>query len=419
MDLFNVMALLLVLSALFSYANYKVLRLPKTVGLMIISLVMSAGILGLDHLGFGFREQIAKFVGSIDFGDAVLKVALCFMLFAGSLHVDFRGFWERKWPIASLATLGVIISTTVIGFLMYLALPYVGLPMPLSICLLFGALISPTDPIAVLALLKSADVPKSVETKVVGEALLNDGFGVVVFAVILDIFYHGEQITALNVGKLLLREAGGGIALGLACGWAAFQLIRRVDDYHVEILLSLALVTGGYSLASVLHVSGPLAMVAAGLFIGTYGRAHGMSEKSRINLDLFWEVLDDVLNVLLFVLVGLEALLLNLKFGYFVAAGIAIPIVLLGRFISVSVSLGVTGLTTEFSHGARTILTWGGLRGGVSFALALALPHVPDKEAVLVITYCVVVFSVLVQGLTMRPLLRFLARRAPPPSPPS
>src|SRR3989338_3216082 len=371
MHWYDTVALLLTTSALFSFLNYKFFRLPKTVGLMLISLVAVFALFGLREIGVDMIAPATKAVQSIDFSEALLQGILCFLLFAGALHINLGEFLEQKWPIGILASLGVVISAAVIGTGAYFLFPLFGFELPFLLCLLF-----------------------------------NDGTGVVLFVVLLALFSGDAPVTTSGVALLFLREAAGGILYGLAIGYAAFELIRRVDDYHVEILLSLALVAGGYALASVLHVSGPLAVVVAGLVIGNHARKFGMSEKTRHNLDIFWNVVDDILNVLLFVLVGFEALLVNVKFTYALAGFAVIPLVLFGRFASVSLSSFVSYTLKPFGRNAIPLLTWGGLRGGVSFALALALPHGESRDALILITYMVVVFSVLVQGLTMGRLVR-------------
>lgn len=408
MGLFNVFALLIVLSACFSFINHKYLRLPKTIGLMLISLLISLSLLALQYVGIDFVSKGKVIVESIDFSETVLRGVLCFLLFAGALHVDLSAFLKQRWPIGVLATLGVLFSTAIVGTGMYFLLPLVGFSLPFLVCLLFGALISPTDPIAVLSLLKVARVPKGVEMKVAGEALLNDGVSVVIFLLIFGLMQGTTEITWTGVLRLLSQEVLGGIIVGLGIGFVAYALFRRVDDYAVETLLSLALVFGGNALAAELHVSGPLAIVAAGLFIGNHGRKYAMSEKTRERLDGFWELVDDILNNTLFVLVGFEALLLNVKPAYVIAGLLAIPLVLSGRLVSVWLSSQIAGLVKKFSRHSVLILTWGGLRGGISFALALALPQGEARDAILLTTYMVVVFSILVQGLSMGTLLKKL-----------
>lgn len=405
MHWYNVVALLLTVSALFSFLNYKFFKLPKTVGMVLISLVSVFGLFGLRSLGFDMITPATTAVQSINFSEALLQGVLCFLLFAGALHIDMSEFLEQKWSIGVLASLGVIVSAFVIGTGIYFIFPLVGFSLPFLLCLLFGTLISPTDPIATLALLKTSRVPQGIRMKIAGEALFNDGTGVVFFIVVLTLLAGEVAVSPANVTMLFIREAFGGVLYGLAIGYGVYELIRRVDDYCVEILLSLALVSGGYVLASFIHVSGPLAIVVAGLFIGNYGRKYGMSEVTRHHLDTFWKVIDDVLNVLLFVLVGFEALLINVKWEYALAGLLVTPVVLVGRLISVYVSAQISRPLKKFSAHAITLLTWGGLRGGVSFALALALPPGESRDALILITYMVVIFSILVQGLTLGKLV--------------
>ncbi|HEY9585593.1 MAG TPA: sodium:proton antiporter [Candidatus Paceibacterota bacterium] len=406
MHWYSVVALLLTVSALFSFLNYKFFRLPKTVGLMLISLASVFGLFGLRALGLDVIAPATVAVQSVDFSETLLQGVLSFLLFAGALHIDISEFLEEKWSIGVLASVGVVVSAFVIGVGTYYLFPLCGFSLPFLLCLLFGALISPTDPVATLALLKTSRVPQSIKMKIAGEALFNDGTGVVFFIVVFTLLSGVAAMSPADVATLFIREAVGGIIYGFAIGYGAFQLIRRVDDYQVEILLSLALVAGGYALASLIHVSGPLAMVVAGLFMGNHGRKYGMSEKTRNNLDTFWNVIDDVLNVILFVLVGFEALLINVKLDYVLAGLVVIPIVLIGRFLSVCVSAQATRPLKQWSTHAVTLLTWGGLRGGVSFALALALPQGDGRDALILVTYMVVIFSVLVQGLTMSKLVK-------------
>jgi len=379
---------------------------------MLISLFTVFGLLGLRLLGVDFVQPATSAVRSINFSEALLQGVLCFLLFAGALHIDIGDFLEQKWPIGILSSVGVVISAFIIAGVTWLLFPILGFPLPFLLCLLFGALISPTDPVATLALLKESNVPKSVRMKIAGEALFNDGTGVVLFVVVLALIQSGAPMSPAKISLLFIYEAIGGILYGLLIGYVAYELIRRVDDYHVEILLSLALVTGGYALASFLHVSGPLAIVAAGLFIGNHGRMFGMSEVTRRNLDIFWSVLDDLLNVMLFVLVGFEALLINVKAEYAIAGFFVIPVVILARFTSVATVAATSRPLKPFSRNAITLLTWGGLRGGISFALALALPAGEGRDALILITYMVVIFSILVQGLTMKNVVRRISKES-------
>jgi len=405
-DVLQIAALLLSLAAVFSYINYRYVRLPTTIGLMLIALLLSLMLLGLDKLGLAFPAEWARHVlEGVDFNLTLLHGMLSFLLFAGALHVNLDDLAQQKWVIIILASIGVLVSTFIIGGLTWWLLGILGLHIDLIYCLLFGALISPTDPIAVLGILKTAGAPKSMETKIAGESLFNDGVGVVIFLVLLGIATSG-QVSVEEVAELFLVEAVGGVLFGLLIGWIAYRMLASVDNYQVEILLTLALVMGGYALAGALHVSGPIAIVVAGLLIGNHGRVLAMSEKTREHLDTFWELVDEILNAVLFVLIGLEVLALTFHEAYLPAALVLIPAVLLARFISVGVPVSLMRRYRTFSPHAVKILTWGGLRGGISVALALSLPAGPERATILAITYIVVVFSILIQGLSIGLLVR-------------
>lgn len=407
MNLLNVVAVLLTLTALFAYVNYRVVRLPTTIGVMFVALVLSLGLIVGGKLGFhGLDEHVGTLLRSIDFHDLLMEGMLSFLLFAGALHVNLDDLAEEKWVIGTLATAGVVLSTFLVGLMTFGVLQLLGHDLPLIYCLVFGALISPTDPIAVLGILKSAGAPRSLEIKITGESLFNDGVGVVVFLALLGIASGAEEASAAHIALLFGQEALGGAAFGLALGWFVYRMLRRVDDYTVEILLTLALVTGGYALASSLHLSGPIATVVAGLFIGNHGRRFAMSSTTCEHLDTFWELLDEILNAVLFVLIGLEVLALSFDLSYLIAGLVAIPVVLLARLITVAAPLRVLRRFREFSPHAVRIMTWGGLRGGISVALALSLPFGPERDVILAITYVVVVFSILVQGLTVGRVVR-------------
>lgn len=411
MSLLNVSALLITLAALFSFINYRWLKLPISIGLMLISLVLSLGLLLLGKLGFEEAAEFARHtLQGIDFNVTLLHGMLSFLLFAGALHVNLQNLAKIKWVVLILATLGVVTSTFIVGVLSYYLLHWLGLEIPFIYCLLFGALISPTDPIAVMAILSSLGAPKLLEAKIAGESLFNDGVGVVVFIVLLELVagHGGNTLDVQHVLLLFAEEALGGIAFGLAIGWVAFRMLRVVDNYQVEILITLALVMGGYALATAIHTSGPIAIVVAGLVIGNHGRALAMSETTREHLDTFWELVDEILNAVLFVLIGLEVLILTYQSGYLLAGLLAIPVVLFARTVSVGVPMRLLKLRQEFAHGSTRILIWGGLRGGISVALALSLPQGDFREVILIMTYVVVVFSILVQGLTVGPLVRRL-----------
>jgi CPA1 family monovalent cation:H+ antiporter len=422
MNAFQIIALLITLAAVFSYLNYRFIQLPTTIGLMLISLLFSLSFIIGSHLGLDLEAKADRIVASIDFNQTLMQGMLSFLLFAGALHVNLDNLLRQKGTIGTFATFGVLSSTALIGGAMFLILEWMGFPIPLLYCLIFGALISPTDPIAVLGLLKQASAPESLETKIAGESLFNDGVGVVVFLVIHEILTGERHFELSHVGLLLVEEALGGIVLGLVLGWITYHLLKSIDNYQVEVLLTLALVTGGYALASALHTSGPLATVAAGLLIGNHGRRFGMSDTTRDHLDTFWELIDEILNAVLFVLIGLEILMVTLTAHYLVAAVLAIPVILAARFISVGIPVTLFRTRRAFTPHVVKIMTWGGLRGGISVALALSLPASPERDLFLTITYAVVVFSILVQGLTIPLLLRRAVAERPeepdfPPSP--
>jgi monovalent cation:H+ antiporter, CPA1 family len=409
----DLIAVLITLTALFSYLNLRFIGLPTTIGVMLIALVVSLGVIALDAAGLADIHTVARStVAQIDFNFVLMQGMLSLLLFAGAMHINLSELAAFKWPIGILASVGVVASTFLIGSVSYLALPVVGVELPFIYCLVFGALISPTDPIAVLGILKSANAPKSLEVKIAGESLFNDGVAVVIFLIIAGIAAGTAEVSAASITKLLAAEALGGAALGLALGWFTFALLKSVDNYQVEVLLTLALVLGGYALAGKLHVSGPIAMVVAGLVIGNHGRAKAMNEVTRHHVDMFWTMLDELLNALLFVIIGLEVVVLTFSGAYLMASLIAIPMVIAARFICVGVPVTVLRSTGfEFSPHAVKLLTWGGVRGGISVALALSLPPSPERDAIVAITYVIVLFSIAVQGLTIGPFVR----RAIPP----
>ncbi|MEB0057599.1 MULTISPECIES: sodium:proton antiporter [unclassified Variovorax] len=404
----DIAAICLVVTALLAYLNHRFVRLPTTIGVMAIALGISLVLLGLNALGLdhGLRQYEESFLRSIDFSDVLMQGMLSFLLFAGALHVDLRALRQYRWQIAVLALVGTMASTLVVGTGMWLVLPFIGVQLPFLYCLLFGALISPTDPIAVMGILNSAGAPKNLELVIAGESLFNDGVGVVIFALLLGVLTSGSAPTLTVAGGLLLREAGGGIAFGLVLGYVTFRLLRSIDQYQVEVLLTLAAVMGGYALASHLHVSGPLAMVVCGLMIGNGGRALAMSDHTRRYIDMFWELLDEILNAVLFVLIGLEVLLIAFTAPILVAGVVAIVVTLAARWITVGLPVGIAGTLFRLPHGSPRVLAWGGLRGGISVALALSLPVGAEREIILALTYCVVVFSILVQGLTIGRVVR-------------
>jgi len=412
MSIINTIAILVSLAAIFSYINYRFLKIPSTIGLLVIALLMSLGIVILGKFGLPIADHAKAFLKEIDFNEALMQGMLSALLFAGALHVRLEELVKQKWVVAILASVGVIASTFMVGFASYAIFGFLGLDIPLIYCLLFGSLISPTDPIAVLGILKTVGAPKSLETKIAGESLFNDGVAVVVFLVLLSFAGGGEghgghgQLDAMGIAMLFGQEAIGGTIFGLVIGYITFRMLASIDNYQVEVLLTLGLVLGGYALASAIHVSGPIAIVVAGLMIGNKGRKYAMSDKTREHLDNFWELIDEILNAMLFVLIGLEVLVLTFNTQYLLAGVIMIPVVLLIRFISVGVPVSLLKLRQTFTPKIVRILTWGGLRGGISIALVLTLPEGEHREALLVITYVIVIFSILVQGMTVGKLVK-------------
>ena len=422
MSVFHVFAALTTLAALFSYVNYRVIRLPSTIGLMVIAIFSSLLLVALGRAGVIETSAFTSFVEFVDFDATLLNGMLGALLFAGALHVDLDRLLAQWGIITALATAGVVISTLVVGVGAWWLFGLVGVSLSLPWALLFGALISPTDPIAVGAILRTAGVPPELETKITGESLFNDGIGVVVFTVIAELLRTGGALSASHVTEIFAVEALGGAAFGALAGWIVFLMLRSVDHYQLEILITLALVTGGYSLANSLHLSGPLAMVVAGLLIGNRGRRLAMSATTREHLDAFWALVDEFLNAGLFVLIGLEIIVLEITTPVLWAGAIAIPLVLIARWLSVSIPVTFARPFRSFAPHAVTILTWSGLRGGISVALALSMPLGPERGALVTVTYIVVAFSIIVQGLTVGPLTARLIRAAPatlnnPPTP--
>jgi len=408
MGLFEVIALLLSVSAIFSFLNYRFVRLPATIGLMVIGLLTSATLVLAGLIVPSVQTWAVTFLKQIRFDDTLLHGMLSVLLFAGALHVNINDLRSQYRVITALATVGVLLSTFLIGVISWQVFNWLGFELSFLYCLLFGALISPTDPIAVLGILKKTGVPKSLETKIVGESLFNDGVGVVIFMVLLAITVGGGEMSGAEVWLLFLKETGGGVVFGLATGSFAYWLLRQVDDYKVEVLITLALATGGFALAEALHFSAPITIVVAGLLIGNHGRTLAMSSGTRERLDSFWELIDEIMNGVLFMLIGLEVLVLDISFLKIVAAMLAVVMVLSCRFVSVSLPLLVLRRFRKFSPHAVKILTWGGLRGGISVALALSLPEGAPRDILLPITYGVVAFSIVVQGLSVGPLLEKL-----------
>ena len=415
MDRLQVLGILLTLTAAYCYLNHRWLRLPMTVGVMVIALALSLLLHLLTSFGLRMEEGVVeRWLRRIDFHKAVLHGMLSFLLFAGAFQLDLNELLKRKWGVGILATVGVVLSTFFVGTLSWWGLRWVGIELPYLYCLLFGALISPTDAVAVLGVLKRAQVPKRLEMTITGEALFNDGAGIVAFVVLLGLATGAHEMTPGAIGALFLREAVGGTLFGLAAGYLAHRLLATVDSEEVAVLTTLALVTGGYAMADALEFSGPIAVTVAGLLIGNYRRRTAMSEGTRDSLDIFWEMIDHVLNSVLFALMGLESLLLIFTPQTLLAGILAIPLVLLARLLSVAIPGTLLRPWGVLPSDSIRIMTWGGLRGGVSIALALSLPLGRERGVLLAITYVVVVFSILVQGLTLERVVRHTIRNQAP-----
>ncbi len=408
-NVFDIAAVLVVLAAALGVVNHRFLRLPFTIGLTVAGLGASLLVVVVDAFlpGLHLREEVHSFLlRDVDFNEALMHGMLSFLLFAGALHVNLDDLLEQRTPILTLASVGVLLSTAVVGLGSWGAFAAVGVDVPLTACLVFGALISPTDPIAVIGILKTAGVPRSLEMKVAGESLFNDGVGVVVFSLLLAAAVPGSGHGS-GVAVVFLREVVGGVALGLVGGWAAYRAMATMEEPNLEVLISVALVMGVTLAGFRLHTSAPLACVVAGLFIGNRGRRFAMGEETRNALDIVWSFLDEAMNAVLFLLIGLEVFALTFRGAHVAAALLAIPLSLLARFVAVGVPVRLLAMRRTFSPGAVRVLTWGGLRGGISVALAMSLPPaVPGREAILFVTYAVVLFSLLVQGLTVGRVVR-------------
>ncbi len=402
--LFDLLAIVVVLSALFAYFNHRYLRLPPAIGLMLTSLMLSLGLIGVGRFYPSILQGTIELVNSIDFADLLLEVLLGFMLFAGAIHIRLEELKQVRLAVILFSTCSVVLNTFLVGTGVYGLLQAFGLPTPYLHCLLFGALISPTDPIAVLSILKRAGVSKSVEMKIAGESLFNDGVGVVIFLSILKIALQPDAMQWFDVVGLLAREAGGGLLLGVGVGLMGFALLRSIDNYKVEVLLTLAVVMGSYLAAHQLHVSGPLAVVVAGLLLGNHGKRLAMSEETAEYIDKFWELIDETLNAILFVLIGLELVILSFVPSWFVIGLVVIALGLAARYLSIWVPAQIIRLRGAITTHTLLLLTWGGLRGGISVALALKLPPELGRDLWLTLTYLVVTFSILVQGLTVERL---------------
>ncbi len=418
MTLLDIIALLFALSALFGYINHRFLRLPHTIGLVIIALAASLSLIlaGQIFPDLTVDDTVREALLEIDFYEVLMEGFLSLLLFAGAVHVNLTELAQRKWAIAVLASIGVLISTFLVGSAAWVICTLAGTPIPFIWALVFGALISPTDPVAVLGILKTVKIPRPLEAKIAGESLFNDGIGVVVFTIILAIAVGGEhaELSVLEIASLFVVEALGGALLGIVAGYIGYVAMRGIDEHNLEVLITLALVVGAYALALQLHLSGPIAVVIAGLFIGNHGARFAMSENTRRHVFQFWELIDEILNSVLFLLIGLEVLVVGLHSEFAIQALLAIPAVLLARWIAVAVPISLLSIRAKFTKGAIALLTWGGLRGGISVALALALPNVGEKSVILTMTYAVVVFSIIVQGLSMKPLVRLVIQDEDP-----
>ena len=408
-DIVKLAAAILTLSAVFGYINHRWLKFPHTIGLVVIALLASMGTIGFDLLfpGLHLKATLAGQLDRIDLTDTLMHGMLGLLLFAGAMHVNLDILAERKWAIGGMATMGVLISTFIVGAGSWLVLDFLGIPMAFAWCLVFGALISPTDPVAVLGILKTVKVPESLEAKIAGESLFNDGVGVVVFTILLAVAVGadgggaGHGPGAGDMALLFLRETVGGAAIGLVCGYVAYRAMRTIDEHNLEVLITLALVFLITALAQAVHASAPIAAVVAGLLIGNHGTRFAMSDKTALHVQTFWSLIDEILNSVLFLIIGFEVLALALNGPTMIAALLAIPLVLAARLVAVATPVGLLRIREKFTKGAVRVLTWGGLRGGISVALALSLPAGAEKDAILVITYGVVIFSIIVQGLSV------------------
>ncbi len=401
MSLFDLISILLSLAALFAYFNHRFIGLPNGIGIMMIGLLMSLFLVLLHKLGWVQSRIVEETFAQIDFDDTVMNGMLSFLLFAGALHVNINRLAAMKDTIATLATLGVIMSSIIVSVASFYIFLLFDINIPYIYCLVFGVLISPTDPIAVMGILKKVGAPKSIEVKITGESLFNDGIAVVLFIAVLGVATGQSEATVSGIGLLFLQEAVGGAVFGFLLGFVGYWMLKSIDSYQVEVLITMAMVTGGYALAQKLHLSGPIAIVIAGLMIGNQGRLLAMSDTTRERLDNFWELVDEVLNAVLFLLIGIEILLIQFLPNYIYSALLIIPLVLMARFVSVGLPVTLLRFKNTYSPHAIKILTWGGLRGGISVALVLSLPPGPYREPLIAATYAVVLFSILVQGLTV------------------
>ncbi|ALM08843.1 sodium:proton antiporter [Sediminicola sp. YIK13] len=416
MDYFLIASILVLLSAVFGYINVRFLKLPNSIGLMLITILFTLGIFAISYFDDTLLNAEKYIITQIDFKTLLLDVMLGFLLFAGALHTNFEQLKVQRWPIFVFSTLGVVVSTFLVATFMYFLLGLIQIEVAYIYCLVFGALISPTDPIAVLGILKKAGVPKILETKIVGESLFNDGVGVILFLTLFQMAsLSGASMEFSQVAILLAKEVFGGILLGLLLGWLAYRFMKKIDDYQIEVIITLAVVMIGTVIAQKLHFSAPLAMVTSGLLIGTDRVRDGaMSVETELYVDKFWELLDILLNTILFVLIGMEMLVLAYDDSYLLAGILAIPIILMSRFLSLLLPITFFKKKLDFVPNTTLVMTWGGLRGGISIALALSLTDIMHRELFLFVTYVVVVFSILGQGLTVEKLVKKLYKTKTP-----
>ena len=410
MQAYIAISIIIVITAFSGYLNAKVLKLPNAVGIMLISVIASVAIMLTASFNPVIFKKLTDFIRSVDFTTILMKEMLSFMLFAGAIHINFQRLKQERLPVLAFSTFGVFISTFIVGYLFYLISSWLQFNIGFLPCLLFGSLISPTDPIAVLGILRQSNIPPSLEMKITGESLFNDGVAVVVFTTIYEVMASGsDNITVKEVSWLFVKEAGGGMLFGVILGYTGFLLLRSIDDYVVEVMITLAIVMGGSLIAEYLHISTLLSMVVAGIITGNKSRNTGMSNETPDYVDKFWEMIDEVLNAILFLLIGLELLIIPFNHELLLLGCITIGIVLLARFISVAIPVFVLKNKRAFEKNAVFILTWGGLRGGISIALALSLPGWEYKGTIVTVTYIIVLFSILVQGLTIGKIVKKLA----------
>ncbi|MEZ5015986.1 MAG: sodium:proton antiporter [Flavipsychrobacter sp.] len=402
MQFYTIITIIISISAVFAYINFRFIKLPVTIGIMVLSLAFSVLLVTIGHYTPSISNNLISIIHSIDFHELLMNMMLSFLLFAGAIHINLADLKKELAPVIILASIGILISTFIIGAIVYYLFIAFNNPIDFLYCLLFGALISPTDPIAVLGILKKAGIAKSMELKISGESLFNDGMAVVVFLAIYQLASPSAgAVSTGDIVELFLIETGGGLLYGLLLGYVGFWLLRSIDSYQVEVLITIAIVMGGYSLAHTLHVSGPLAMVVAGIITGNKGKALAMSDVTRDYLGKFWELIDDILNTILFLLIGFEVLVIKVNATILLIGGIVIVVVLFARWVSVAFPIMLLKLRMKFEKNAIAILTWGGLRGGISVALALSLPSEMYRNEFVTITYIVVIFSIIVQGLTI------------------